>query len=137
LIHYIKAHLISGLKFESFCARLRRSLDERTKHQKKRNNFPFSGDERVGADAGDVGGDALGLVLDGQPKSTSIVSRQKNDESFPIDYDAKDKVSGNFIEARSCACELCELAYADTGSVRMETLEGSILKKDPDGLQRA
>ena len=26
-----------------------------------------SGDEGVGADAGDVGGDALGLVLDGQP----------------------------------------------------------------------
>jgi len=59
----------------------------------------------------------------------------KNDHSFRIDYDAKDKVSVNFIEASPCTCELCELAGADAGSVRMEALEGSLLKEDPGGQQ--
>lgn len=39
----------------------------------------------------------------------------KNDDSFRIDYDVKDRVSGNSIEAGSCACELCELARAYAG----------------------
>ena len=51
----------------------------------------------------------------------------KNDDAFRVDYDAKDKVTGNSIEARSCACELCELVRADRGSVGMDTLEGSTL----------
>jgi hypothetical protein len=59
----------------------------------------------------------------------------KNDDSFRIEYDAKDNVSADFVEPRSCACELCELARADTGSVRMEALEGTILKEDPGGQQ--
>jgi hypothetical protein len=58
----------------------------------------------------------------------------KNDHSFRIDYDAKDKVSVNFIEASPCTCELCELARAHAGSVRMEALEGSLLKA-PEGLR--
>jgi hypothetical protein len=57
----------------------------------------------------------------------------KNDDSFRVDYDGENKVTGDLIEARSCACELCALARADAGSVPMEALEGSILKKDPDG----
>jgi len=61
----------------------------------------------------------------------------KNDDSFRIEYDATGKVTGNLIDARSCACELCALARADAGAVRMEMLEGSILKKDPDGLPRS
>lgn len=57
----------------------------------------------------------------------------KNDDSFRVDYDGEDRVTEDSIEARGCACELCELARLDAGSVPMEALEGSILKKDPDG----
>ena len=59
----------------------------------------------------------------------------KNEDSFRIDYDAKDKVTGNFIEASACTCELCELARADANSVAMDVLETSILKEDPGGQQ--
>ena len=57
----------------------------------------------------------------------------KNDDLFRVDYDGEGKVTGDLIEARSCACELCELARDDAGSVPMQALEGSILQKDPDG----
>jgi hypothetical protein len=59
----------------------------------------------------------------------------KNDDAFRIDYDVKDQVTGDFIEASSCTCELCELARADANSVGMDALEDSILKDDPDGRQ--
>jgi len=57
----------------------------------------------------------------------------KNDDAFRVDYDAKDKVTGNSIEARSCACELCELVRADRCSVGMDTLEGPTLTASGEG----
>jgi hypothetical protein len=59
----------------------------------------------------------------------------KNEDSFRIEYDAKDNVSADFIEPRSCVCELCELVRAAAGSVQMEALENTILKEDPSGQQ--
>jgi hypothetical protein len=61
----------------------------------------------------------------------------KNDDSFRIDYDDGDKVTANAIEPRACACELCALTRADAASLPVEMLEGSVLKKDPDGLRKS
>jgi hypothetical protein len=56
----------------------------------------------------------------------------KNEDSFRIDYDAADKVSGNSIEARPCFCALCAASTAST-EVKADALHSSVLAPAPDG----
>ncbi len=56
----------------------------------------------------------------------------KNEDSFRIDYDASDKVSGNTIEAKPCSCATCAAATASS-ELKTDALRSSVLAPAPDG----
>lgn len=56
----------------------------------------------------------------------------KSEDTFRIDYDPSDKVSGTSIEARPCFCALCATSTSST-EVKADALRSSVLAPAPDG----